>query len=183
MSNGIDHADENGTAEVIDELAQDMQSLEVKVDDQSSTPPSPSVSPENKNDIHDNGTGYFQSQHNFPYEDPEPQLQHIRNYQQHQFYEQENASPLPSYHFNKRQTGKKNLSSIILGTDDKIEFDQSDHNYGYGVVKINRPIGTRSRSSTDEHLNDNESVHSHDSARTHTDQGYFDLKYYSQKLW
>jgi len=87
------------------------------------------------------------------------------------------------YHYNKRMTGKKNISSIVVGENDKIEFDQVDDKLGFGVLKINRPIGVRSRSNTHEHLNDNESVHSRDSEHTHTDQGFFDLKFYHNRLW
>lgn len=151
--------------------------------------PSPSVSPaiEPDEDQVDgslsNGTGYYQRQHEF-FDDPESQnqQQYFRNNQSfQQQQQQQRISPIP-YHFNKRQTGKKNISNIVVGTDNKIEFDQVDDK-GFGVVKINRPIGVSSRSSTHEHLNDNESINSHDSERTHTAEGYFDLKFFSHRLW
>lgn len=152
----------------------DLQSLDVKaVEEQVRETPSPSVSPSDQNE-HDvdqidanGGSGY-----DHEYFDSEPQ------HQQH-FYRNQQQN---MQHFNKRQTGKKNISNFVVGLNDKIEFDQIDDK-GFGVVKINRPIGTRSRSSTHEHLNDNESTCSQDSERTHTAEGFFDLKFYSHPLW
>lgn len=138
---------------------------------------------EDQNELND--TGYFEKQSDY-YNDSEHLHHEQRYFRKHQNYDgddgrQQSVSPNP-FPFNKRQTGKKNISHIVVGTDDKIEFDQVDDK-GFGVVKINRPIGISSRSSTNEHLNDNESVHSHDSERTHTADGYFDLKFYSHRLW
>lgn len=140
-----------------------MQSLEVKA-----VTPSPSVSPsEHDVDQVDANGGSFD--HEFYNSEPQHQQHFYRNQQNQQ-------------HYTKRQTGKKNISNIVVGSNDKIEFDQIDDK-GFGVVKINRPIGVRSRSSTHEHLNDNESTCSHDSERTHTAEGFFDLKFYSHPLW
>lgn len=166
---------ENGTVDAsveADELAHDMQSLDVKAveeeNDQQSqqeqpVTPSPSVSPSQHDDV--------DSHYKHSYFDEDPQLQ------QHwaMSHQQKN-------NYNKRQTGKKNISSFSVGTNDKIEFDQVAEK-GFGVVKINRPIGVTSRSNTNEHLNDNESNYSHDSERTHTADGHFDLKFYSHPLW
>lgn len=84
------------------------------------------------------------------------------------------------FQYNKRQTGKKNISSIVVGDDDKMEFDQKE-DHGFGVIKINRPIGVPSphRLSFD-NTNDTESNHSE---QTHTADGFFDLKFYSHPLW
>lgn len=147
-----------------------MQSLDIKaVDDEAPLTPSPSISPE-QNDIDqidtNGGTDY---EHEFY----DPELQHQQEFYRNQQNQQ---------HYSKRATGKKNISNIVVGLDDKIEFDQIEDK-GFGVVKINRPIGLKSRSGTHEHLNDNESTYSHDSERTHTEQGYFDLKFYSHPLW
>jgi len=141
----------------------------------------------NGNDINEDhdDTGYFEKQTNF-FDDSEHlhhQQQYFRNHQNLQIPERQQVCTSPnSFQYNKRQTGKKNVSHIVVGTDDKIEFDQVDDKE-FGVVKINRPIGVSSRSSTHEHLNDNESIHSQDSERTHTADGYFDLKFYSHRLW
>lgn len=167
-----------------------MQLLEIDNKEHNNHDETSSVMQENRNDDNYNedqneinGTGYFDKQTEF-YDDSEHlQQQYLRNQQNLQAgnRQTECSSPSPQQ-YNKRQTGKKNISHIVVGTDDKIEFDQVDDK-GFGVVKINRPIGVSSRSSTHEHLNDNESVHSHDSERTHTADGYFDLKFYSHRLW
>jgi len=169
----------------IEELTQAI--VEVKVD---AAPPSSrqSVSPsEHEQDQvtaadESNGTDYYQRHHQSDfYEDTESQ-HHQQYFREHQQTPSQRISPIP-YHYNKRMTGKKNISSIVVGENDKIEFDQVDDKLGFGVLKINRPIGVRSRSNTHEHLNDNESVHSRDSEHTHTDQGFFDLKFYHNRLW
>lgn len=145
-----------------------MQSLDVKEDEAPITP-SPSISPQ-QNDTID------QVDADFEHEFYDPELQHQQEFYRHQ---QQNMQP---QHFSKRQTGKKNISNFSVGLDNKIEFDQIEDK-GFGVVKINRPIGVTSRSNTHEHLNDNESTCSHDSERTHTADGFFDLKFYSHPLW
>lgn len=146
-----------------------MQSLDVKaVEEEAPLAPSPSISPDQNDENVD------QVDANYEHEFYDPELQNSQEFYRNQ---QQNLQ-----HFNKRQTGKKNISNFTVGLDDKIEFDQIEDK-GFGVVKINRPIGRTSRSSTNEHLNDNESTYSHDSERTHTADGYFDLKFYSHPLW
>lgn len=144
-----------------------MQLLDVKaVENEASLSPSPSNSPE-QNDIIDEvdaNEAYYAND-----------IYHPDSQHQQEFYSTQ-------HHFNKRQTGKKNISNFSVGLGDKIEFDQIEDK-GFGVVKINRPIGITSRSNTQEHLNDNESTCSHDSERTHTADGHFDLKFYSHPLW
>lgn len=167
------------TSAAVEELVHEMQSLEAKLD--APTSPSPSVSPSEhvKFDDHvdvnvadvSNGTGYYQHEREY-FNDSDSQ-----NHQQY-FRRTQNASP---FHYNKRQTGKKNVSSIIVGSDNKMEFDQMDDK-GFGSVKINRPIGVPS-SRTHENLNDNESINSRDSRDSHTADGFFDLKFYSHPLW
>lgn len=164
----------------VDELVHEMQTLDVKTD---LSPPSlSSVSPisehvrfadedhadANVSDL-SNGTGYYQPRRNYYNES-----QHHQDY----FRSKRNASP---FQYNRRQTGKKNISSIVVGSDNKIEFDQLDDK-GFGVVKIHRPIGLLS-SRSHEYLNDNDSINSRDSERTHTADGFFDLKFYSHPLW
>lgn len=173
-----------------------MQVLDVKLDDEMPASPPHSVTPSEHvkfsedqvdADVPLNGTGYYQHhQPNDYYDDSESQngQQYFRDHQRHLQQPtpqpQSRVSPIPYY--NKRATGKKNISSIVVGQNDIIEFDQMDDK-GFGVVKINRPIGVSSRSSTHEHLNDNESVHSRDSEHTHTQDGFFDLKFYHNRLW
>lgn len=169
------------TSVAVDELVHEMQlqSLDAKLDVPSS--PSPSVSPASEHvkfddhvDTHvadiSNGSDYYQHEREY-FNDSDSQHQQF-------FRGSRNVSP---FQYNKRQTGKKNVSSIIVGNDNKIEFDQIDDK-GFGVVKINRPIGVPS-SRTHEHLNDNESINSRDSRDSHTADGFFDLKFYSHPLW
>lgn len=189
---------EDGTSDAVDELSQEMQSLEVKLDELplSSTPissPSEPVKFAVDEDHADsivadlsNG-GYYQHEREY-YNDSDSQHHHDtpnhHNSQQHHHdYPQDykTKSKYGLFQFNKRQTGKKNISSIVVGSNDKIEFDQLD-NKGFGVVKINRPIGVPS-SRTFEHLNDNDSINSRDSGNSHTADGFFDLKFYSHPLW
>lgn len=105
-----------------------------------------------------------------------------QNHHQQEYYTPQRS--LSPFSYNKRMTGKKNLSNIIVGSDNKIEFDQIEDN-GFGVVKINRPIGSHG-SRTFENLYDSDSVHSRDSTTlrdSHTADGFFDLKFYSHPLW
>lgn len=164
----------------VDELVHEMQTLDVKLDQH---PPSLSpVSPmsdhvrfadddqadANVSDLL-NETGYYRSQRNY-YNESQNRQEYFRS--------NRNSSP---FQYNKRQTGKKNVSSIVVGSDNKIEFDQLDDK-GFGVVKIHRPIGLLS-SRSHEYLNDSDSINSRDSERTHTADGFFDLKFYSHPLW
>lgn len=167
------------TSVAVDELAHEMQSLDAKLDEHSS--PSPSVSPSEHVKFDDHVDHVDESVANVSRD----YYQHEREYfndsdSQHQQYFRGSRTISP-FHYNKRQTGKKNLSSIIVGNDNKIEFDQIDDK-GFGVVKINRPIGVTSP-KTHEHLNDNESINSRDSRDSHTADGFFDLKFYSHPLW
>lgn len=171
----------DNTTATVDELAQELQLLDSKLDEPPT--PSPSVSPSEHvkfadEDLVDrsvadisNGSGYYPNEF---FDDSESRHEHEQRY----YKSKRSVSP---FHYNKRQTGKKNISSIVVGCDNKIEFDQIDDK-GFGVVKINRPIGVPS-SRTHEHLNDNDSIHSRDSNHTHTADGFFDLKFYSHPLW
>lgn len=162
-----------------------MQTLDVKLDElpQSSSPASVSSSEhavkfadEDHVDAHvanlSTGTDFYQHDRESYYNDSS--TQHHQDY----YRTLENASP---FSYNKRMTGKKNKSSIVVGSDNKIEFDQMDDR-GFGSVKINRPIGMNN-SRTYENLNDNESVYSRESENSRTADGFFDLKFYSHPLW
>lgn len=80
---------------------------------------------------------------------------------------------------NKQHTGMKNISSNVLGAvapGNKMEFDQEQPE-SFGVVKINRPIGKI------DHADDAVSTISSINSEGLTEQGYFDLKFYHNKLW
>lgn len=177
-SSDTNHDETPSTAVVVDELSNEMQSLDVKLSDSEPPSPSPSVSPsehvrfvEDEDQLDSDNRVYQHDQKYYNHADHQ-QPHDPRNYLRDQH------SP---FHYNKRQTGKKNLSNIIVGDDNNIEFDQIEDK-GFGVVKINRPIGVPA-SRTLEQLNDNESVHSRDSRDSHTADGFFDLKFYSHPLW
>lgn len=160
------------TSVAVEELAHVMQSLDAKLDEPSS--PSPSVSPSEHVKFDDNvadiSSDYYRHEQEY-FNDSDSQRQQF-------FRASRTNSP---FQYNKRQTGKKNLSSIIVGHGNKIEFDQIEDK-GYGSIKINRPIGVTSPRAI-EHLNDTESINSRDSRDSHTADGFFDLKFYSHPLW
>lgn len=81
---------------------------------------------------------------------------------------------------NKQHTGLKNNSSNVgaaVAPSGKMEFDQEAPE-SFGVVKIGRPIG-RSQLDNSDAMSTISSVNSEGL----TDQGYFDLKFYHNKLW
>lgn len=87
---------------------------------------------------------------------------------------------LPIQKFSKRMTGKRNISNIIVGTDENMEFDQIEDK-GFGVVKINRPYRSRSNAPSVYSGDDNDSARTPDNALTA--EGFYDLKFYSHPMW
>lgn len=82
----------------------------------------------------------------------------------------------------KQHTGLKNISFNVgaaVSPTDKMEFDQEAPE-SFGVVKINRPIG---KSSTNVDNTDAMSTISSMNSEGLTEQGYFDLKFYHNRLW
>lgn len=80
---------------------------------------------------------------------------------------------------NKQHTGLKNNSSNVgaaVAPSSKMEFDQEEPE-SFGVVKIGRPIGKS------DHHDDAVSTISSINSEGLTEQGYFDLKFYHNKLW
>lgn len=80
---------------------------------------------------------------------------------------------------NKQHTGMKNISSNVgaaVAPNGKMEFDQEQPE-SFGVVKLNRPIGRL------DHHDDAVSTISSINSEGLTEQGYFDLKFYHNKLW
>lgn len=81
---------------------------------------------------------------------------------------------------NKQHTGLKNISFNVgaaVTPGNKMEFEQEEPE-SFGVVKINRPIGKSPNPDSDA-LSTISSINSEGI----TDQGYFDLKFYHNKLW
>lgn len=81
---------------------------------------------------------------------------------------------------NKQHTGLKNISFNVgaaVTPGNKMEFDQEEPE-SFGIVKINRPIGKSPNADSDA-VSTISSIHSEGI----TDQGYFDLKFYHNKLW
>lgn len=80
---------------------------------------------------------------------------------------------------NKQHTGLKNISSNVgaaVTPSNKMEFDQEAPE-SFGVVKIGRPIGKSDQ--PDDAVSTISSINSEGL----TEQGYFDLKFYHNKLW
>ncbi|KAM7357265.1 alpha-tubulin acetylase isoform 2-T14 [Cochliomyia hominivorax] len=97
-------------------------------------------------------------------------------------FEMENRKTAPTFHLSKQHTGMKNRSygvGMAVTPSTKMEFDQESRE-DFGVVKINRPIGKQPLSP-----NANEETMSTVSSTGEglTDQGYYDLKFYHNKLW
>ncbi|XP_037815691.1 alpha-tubulin N-acetyltransferase 1 isoform X1 [Lucilia sericata] len=97
-------------------------------------------------------------------------------------FEMENRKTAPTFHLSKQHTGMKNRSygvGMAVTPSTKMEFDQ-ELREDFGVVKINRPIGKQPLSP-----NANEETMStvSSSGEGLTDQGYYDLKFYHNKLW
>lgn len=92
-------------------------------------------------------------------------------------------APQPFQH-NRKNMGLKNVSNqvgaAVNGRNPNIEFDQIS-NDGFGSVKIGRPIGFHGKSLAVSE-DDTSSISSR-VEHTHTDQGYFDLKFYHNRLW
>lgn len=87
------------------------------------------------------------------------------------------------YQYNKQHTGLKNLSFNVgaaVTPTDKMQFDQEEPE-SFGIVKINRPIGNKLSPNVDN--TDAVSTISSVGSEGLTDQGYFDLKFYHNKLW
>lgn len=79
---------------------------------------------------------------------------------------------------NKQHTGMKNISSNVgaaVAPHNKMEFDQEEESFG--VVKLNRPVGRMDQ--PDDAVSTISSINSEGL----TEQGYFDLKFYHNKLW
>lgn len=80
----------------------------------------------------------------------------------------------------KQHTGLKNISYNVgaaVSPTDKMEFDQEEPE-SFGVLKINRPIGKTL------HVDNTDAVSTmSNGSEGLTDQGYFDLKFYHNKLW
>lgn len=167
--------------DVVDELTQELESLDAKLDE-----PPASISPvsssdhvkfadDDRADTLSNGTGYFQHEREYFNETEAARPQH-----QDYFRGERSTSP---FQYNKRKTGKKNVSNIVVGSNDRIDFGQVDDR-GFGVSKNNnQSMGMTYSRPYDQQPHDDESIHSRDSGKSHTADGFFDLKFYSHPLW
>lgn len=170
------------SAEEVESLAQEVESLEVTSSDDAQSV-SPVLSAKDEADAvqvqaEEHEMAQYE-QHEEKYYNHADDMHQDSQHRDYFVAHPRNRSYSP-FQYNKRQTGKKNISSIVVGDDDKMEFDQKEDR-GFGVIKINRPIGTSTphRDSYD-NMNDTESNHSE---QTHTADGFFDLKFYSHPLW
>lgn len=174
---------------IADDLASQMEHLEVQGGDERPLSPTPSsqMSVRFANEFVDSEDTCDAKRDLYQHDHEQPFYEHHRKHQYHQGFRPE--SYIPSHHkLTKQHTGLKNISNGVDGAvrpNRKMDFDQ-EKNEGYGVVKINRPIGMSTKRNTKEDLlaNDMESNHSgSDYAATHTAEGYLDLKFYHNPLW
>lgn len=100
----------------------------------------------------------------------------------------DNHRPAPTFHLSKQHTGMKNRSygvGMAVTPTNKMEFDQESRE-DFGVVKINRPVGSKcALSPSASHPGGGDDALSTVSSGGEglTDQGYNDLKFYHNKLW
>lgn len=102
------------------------------------------------------------------------------------------VQPPTHFHLSKQHTGMKNRSFNVgaaVSPTDKMEFDQ-ERPESFGLLKINRPIGglggvhhINKLSPMANHHNDAMASSPIANGEGMTDQGYFDLKFYHNKLW
>lgn len=91
----------------------------------------------------------------------------------------------PKYRINKMHMGLKNMSTNVgaaVTPNSKMEFYQETPE-SFGQVKITQPIGVMVK---EQHLSNViiSPTSSQDSDKSHlTDQGFFDLKFFHNKLW
>lgn len=87
-----------------------------------------------------------------------------------------------SFQLSKQHTGMKNISfgvgSAVTPTN-KMEFVQESRE-DFGVVKINRPVGKLHSPPPPDNADAMSTVSSGEGL---TDQGYYDLKFFHNKLW
>lgn len=84
----------------------------------------------------------------------------------------------------KQQTGMKNMSfgvGAAVTPSNKMEFDQEDRRGDFGVVKINRPHGKMMSPNNDDAMSTSSKATA--GGDGFTGQGYYDLKFYHNKLW
>jgi len=89
----------------------------------------------------------------------------------------------PAFQLSKQHTGMKNRSfgvGMAVMPSSKMEFDQMERE-DFGVVKINRPPGHEVTSPGQDNTDAMSTVSSGGGGLT--DQGYYDLKFYHNKLW
>lgn len=97
-----------------------------------------------------------------------------------EFVEPIHAKKPTFFPLSKQHTGLKNISYNVgaaVSPTDKMEFDQEEPE-SFGLLKINRPIGKTL------HVDNTDAVSTvSNGSEGLTDQGYFDLKFYHNKLW
>ncbi|XP_017121840.1 alpha-tubulin N-acetyltransferase 1 isoform X1 [Drosophila elegans] len=91
----------------------------------------------------------------------------------------------PAFQLSKQHTGMKNRSfgvGMAVMPSSKMEFDQMERE-DFGVVKINRPPGHDVTSPGQDNTDAMSTASSGGGGGGLTDQGYYDLKFYHNKLW
>ena len=163
---------DKGATEV-DQLAQEIETLEVKAEDPPASLSPPSTTDhvkfaDDQIDSMSNGSGYYHHEPEY-FHDPEPQPDYFRA--------KRSSSP---FQYSKRQTGKKNISNISVGND-KTDFSPRYNQIDDRAYGGNNLIGVPTSNAYEPE--DNDSMYSRGSEQNRTADGFFDLKFYSHPLW
>lgn len=119
-----------------------------------------------------------------PVEEPEPEPEDVEPEPEPEHTQVDNNNPsVRKIKTGKQQTGMKNMSfgvGAAVTPTNKMEFDQEDRG-DFGVVKINRPPGKIMSPNNDDAMSTSSKTTA--GGDGFTDQGYYDLKFYHNKLW
>lgn len=92
----------------------------------------------------------------------------------------------PNYFYHTKQhTGMKNISNNVgmaVSPTNKMEFYQEEPEC-FGLVKITQPIGEQQHFLGVDAVDDSSETGTTEEKKCLTDQGFFDLKFYHNKLW
>lgn len=112
-------------------------------------------------------------------------IPHVNEHQSHYIPPVE-PSIRPNYFYHTKQhTGMKNISDNVgmaVSPTNKMEFYQEAPE-SFGLVKITQPIGEQQHFLGVDTADDASQTGTSDDKNCLTDQGFFDLKFYHNKLW
>lgn len=118
-----------------------------------------------------------------PEPEPEPEHQPEPEPEREEHHVDNNNPLMRKIKTGKQQTGMKNMSygvGAAVTPSNKMEFDQEDGGE-FGVVKIHRPPGKMHSPNNDDAVSTSSKATANGDG--FTGQGYYDLKFYHNKLW